>query len=232
MVKPTAVLASCLTVAWSVLTGCSVLTGGRAVPADTGGPRPVSASALHRALLDSAAVNGIMGGSEMTLRESRLRMFDGRPQFSELGCMVAWTPAEQTVYAHSGWTAVVAQTLSDKPGRSDHFVVQAVVAFPSRRHADDFFGRAAEQWIPCGDQTFVTNRGGGDPAASWTFAAVSTVDSTLWMTQHQDQSAGWSCQRALRVTNNVAIDVLACKFFADDEAITIAEGIDARLPSV
>jgi hypothetical protein len=34
------------------------------------------------------------------------------------------------------------------------------------------------------------------------------------------------------VANNVAIDVLACKLYVSDEAVTIANGIDARLPSV
>ena len=34
------------------------------------------------------------------------------------------------------------------------------------------------------------------------------------------------------VSNNVAVDVLACRFGVGDEAVTIAHGIDTRLPSV
>jgi hypothetical protein len=116
-------------------------------------------------------------------------------------------------------------------GASDHFVIQAVVDFPSRKDARQFFDETAQNWTPCGDRSFTTSRG-GDTDAVWTFEAVSNADSTLWMTQRQKNSPGWTCQRALRVTNNVAIDVLACKLFASDEAVTIVDGIDARLPSV
>jgi hypothetical protein len=82
--------------------------------------------------------------------------------------------------------------------------------------------------MSCGNLTFSTTRSGGD----WTFDTVSHVDSTLWETQRQLNSPGWACQRALRVSNNVAIDVLACKRYAADEAMTIVHAIDARLPSV
>lgn len=232
MAKPTAMVRSGLPLVCAVLAGCSVLTGGQPAPADADGPRPVAGSALRGALLDSAEINDIMGASGMTIRDTRLRLFDGSPQFTDRTCMVAWTPAEQTVYAHTGWTAAVAQTLSEIPGRSRHFVVQAVVDFPSRADAHAFFANTVQKWTPCGDQTFITNRGGGDANAAWTFDSVSNAASTLWMTQRQDHGSGWSCQRALRVSNNVAIDVLACKFYAADEAVTIVHGIDARLPSV
>ncbi len=232
MRKPAAVMGAGLILACSVLAGCSAVIPGSSVPADTDGPRPVPALALHAVLLSAATVNDIMGASDMTVKDSRSRLFDGGSQFTDGECMVAWTPAEQTVYAHTSWTGVAAQTLLETPGRSDYFVIQAAISFPSRRYADDFFDRTAQRWIPCGDRTFVTKRSGRESDASWTFDAVSNADSTLWMTQRQGDSAGWSCQRALRVSNNIAIDVLACKQYASDEAITIAHGIDERLPSV
>lgn len=230
MVKPAAVFGSVLLLAGQLLSGCSGLTGGRAVPADTNGPRPVSESALQRALLSTSTLNDIMGGPQLTLKETRSRLFDDSAQFSDPACMLAWTPAEQTGYAQTGWTAMVAQTFSDRSGASRYFVIQSVVDFPSRQRADEFFQHAVKQWTPCGARTFAVKRG-QNTDSSWVFDTVSQADSTLWMTQRQSRSAGWSCQRALRVSNNVAIDVLACKFYAGDEAITIAHGIDARLPS-
>lgn len=232
MRKTTAVLSSVLMLAGSVLTGCSRLAAGQAVPADSDGPRPVLASALPEVLLEPGMVNDIMGASSMTVRDSTTRLFDGRKQFRVADCMIAWTPAEQSVYARSGWRAVLAQTLLETRGVADHFVIQAVVDFPSRTAARSFFDEAALEWKPCGDRTFTTPRRGSDSNVSWTFDAVYDTDSTLWMKQNQIDSTGWSCQRALRISNNVAIDVLACKEFAIDEAVTIAEGIDARLPSV
>jgi hypothetical protein len=212
-----------------LLAGCATLTEGRAMPADTDGPRPVPASALHDVLLRSATINDIMGASTMTVKDSRTQMFDDSLQFADRDCMAAWTPAEETVYVKSDWTAMLAQTLLEAPAAaSEHFVIQAVVAFPARKDANHFFDQTAQAWMSCGNRTFSTTRSGGD----WTFDTVSHVDSTLWETQRQLNSPGWACQRALRVSNNVAIDVLACKRYAADEAMTIVHAIDARLPSV
>ncbi|OBH18487.1 sensor domain-containing protein [Mycolicibacter terrae] len=215
--------------ACAMLPGCSRVTGGRAVPADHDGPRPVAASMLPDLLLDASTVSDIMGSSGMRVKDSRSRMFDSGGQFPDHDCMAAWMPVEQSVYTGTNWTATIVQTLSEPD--LDHFVIQAATVFVNRADAQGFFDATARRWAPCGERSFTTTKDGyGD--TPWTFDTVAGVDSTVWMTQHQDDSAGWSCQRALRVANNVAIDVLACKLYVSDEAVTIANGIDARLPSV
>ncbi|MEO6795280.1 MAG: sensor domain-containing protein [Mycobacterium sp.] len=229
MRKRTAWAASVLVLACAVLAGCSKVTGGRAVPADHDGPRPVAASTLPDLLLEASTVSDIMGAPGMRVDDSRSRMFDAGRQFPDRDCMAAWMPVEQSVYGDTNWAATVAQTLSESA--LDHFVIQAATVFASRADAQGFFDATARRWAPCGERTFATSKD-GYADTPWTFDAVADVDSTLWMTQHQDDSAGWSCQRALRVANNVAIDVLACKLYVSDEAVTIANGIDARLPSV
>lgn len=213
-------------------TGCSARIEGRATPADHDGPRPVPAAALHGALLDTRTINDIMGASGMAVRDAGTRLFSGVTQFTDPACMPAWTPAEETAYAGTDWTSAFTQSLLETPVNPDHFVIQAVVRFPSRESASGFFDRSAEQWPKCAERTFDTRADDGQPGASWQFDVVRNADSTLWMTQTQNDSPGWGCQRALRVSRNVAIDVLACKFYATDEAVTIAHGIDARLPSV
>lgn len=222
-------LASVLVLACAVTAGCSRVTDGVAVPADHDGPRPVAASTLPDLLLDASTVSDIMGTAGMRVNDSRTRMFDAGRQFLDRACMPAWMPVEQSVYADTGWTATLAQTLTESA--LDHFVIQAVTVFGSRGDAQSFFDDTTRRWMPCGERTFKTSKDGYSDTP-WTFDVVSDVDSTVWMTQHQDDSAGWSCQRALRVANNVAIDVLACKLYVSDEAVTIANGIDARLPSV
>ncbi|ORW96026.1 hypothetical protein AWC28_10845 [Mycolicibacter terrae] len=215
--------------ACAVVAGCSRVTEGRAVPADHDGPRPVAASMLPDLLLEASTVSDIMGSAGMRVKDSRSRMFDSGRQFPDLDCMVAWMPAEQSVYAGTNWAATMVQTLSETA--LDHFVIQAATVFVNRVDAQSFFDTTARRWALCGERSFTTTKNGyGD--TPWTFDTVTDVDSTVWMTQHQDDSAGWSCQRALRVANNVAIDVLACKLYVSDEAVTIANGIDARLPSV
>jgi hypothetical protein len=225
----TAALTSVLVLACAVVAACTRLTGGHAVPADHDGPRPVAASTLPDLLMEASTVSDIMGSVGMRVTDARTRMFDSGKQFPDRDCMAAWTPVEQSVYADTHWTATIVQTLSE--AALDHFVIQAVTAFHTRGDAQNFFDATARGWTPCGERSFTTSKDGYSDTP-WTFDVVADVDSTVWMTQHQNDSAGWSCQRALRVANNVAIDVLACKLYVSDEAVTIANGIDARLPSV
>lgn len=220
---------SVLVLACAVVAGCSRVTGGLAIPADHDGPRPVASSMLTELLLEASTVSDIMGSADMRVKDSRSRMFDAGRQFPDPDCMAAWMPAEKTVYSDADWTATIAQTLTESA--LDHFVIQAATVFANRDAAQGFFDATARHWNPCGERTFATSKD-GYADTPWTFDRVADVDSTVWMTQHQDDSAGWSCQRALRVSNNVAIDVLACKLYISDEAVTIANGIDARLPSV
>lgn len=229
MRKRTAGLACTLVLACVVMSGCTRTTGGRAVPADHDGPRPVAASALPDLLLDAATVSDIMSAPAMRVTDARTKMFDEGKKFADSACLVAWMPAERSVYADTDWTSTMVQSLSEST--LDHYVIQAATVFRDRDQARRFFDDTARRWIPCGERTFGA-RNEGYTETSWTFDVVTDVDSTVWMTQHQDDSAGWSCQRALRVSNNVAIDVLACKLYVSDEGVTIVNGIDARLPSV
>lgn len=222
-------LACTLVLAAAVLANCVRATGGVAVPADQDGPRPVTAAMLPELLLKPTTVNDIMGADGLRVKDSRTQMFDSGRQFPDHNCLAAWMPVEKSVYAGADWTATLTQTLTERAG--DHFVIQAATVFATRDEARRFFDATARGWNSCGERTFATLKNGRRDA-SWTFDRVADVDSTVWMTQHQDDSAGWSCQRALRVTNNVAIDVLACKLYVSDEAVTIAHGIDARVPSV
>ncbi|WP_082103933.1 sensor domain-containing protein [Mycolicibacter arupensis] len=222
-------LACTLALTCAVLADCARVTGGAAVPADSDGPRPVTAAMLPELLLEASTVNDIMGAHGMRVKDSRSRMFDSGRQFPDHSCLAAWMPIEKAVYTDTDWTATLAQTLAQNS--QDHVAIQAATVFADREVARSFFDVTAQHWKSCGERTFTTTKD-GSPQSEWTFDNVSDVDSTVWMTQHQDDSPGWSCQRALRVTNNVAIDVLACKFYVSDEAVTIANGIDARLPSV
>ncbi|MEB3071548.1 sensor domain-containing protein, partial [Mycolicibacter sp. MYC017] len=76
MRKRTAGLACTLVLACVVVAGCTRVTGGRAVPADHDGPRPVAASALPELLLDAATVSDIMGAPGMRVKDARTKMFD------------------------------------------------------------------------------------------------------------------------------------------------------------
>ncbi len=61
-------------------------------------------------------------------------------------------------------------------------------------------------------------------------AAINKVGGTLSTSEVQEGGDGWSCQRALTVRNNIAIDVLACASpLAGGSAVDIAEQIAAKV---
>jgi hypothetical protein len=61
-------------------------------------------------------------------------------------------------------------------------------------------------------------------------AGVNKVSGTLSISEAQEGGDGWSCQRALTVRNNVAIDVLTCASpLAGGSAVDIAEQIAAKV---
>nr|WP_165964958.1 sensor domain-containing protein [Mycobacterium eburneum] len=215
-----------------VLTGCSTMVDGRAVPADTDGPKPVPKSAFTHALLDTGEISDIMGASAMTVKTTLDELHEEK-DFPDTTCTAAWMPVENSAYADSGWTSLRGQVLADDTDApTDHYVIQALVGFKSHTEAQDFFEKTAKDWTSCGDQTFTNHHHSDNTDTRWDFGETTNEDSTLTVTQSQQNTPGWGCQRAMRVSNNVAIDVIACKMHADDEGTAIIDQIDARLPSV
>lgn len=220
-----------LLVAGGLLAGCSAVTTGQPVPADHDGPIPVPDSALRKALLDGDALDTIMDASGMKEQTSTDKPFSDDTEFDS-SCLAPWQPIPDSVYDDSGYSAINAKTFreDDSSGSKRHVVWQAVVSFKSRAEATDLFGQMSDDWTSCQDRQFTTRSSSGN--TDWEFSAVETDESTLTLTQTQLNTPGWSCQHAVRASNNVIIDVLACKVHSADEAKTIVEDIDAKLPSV
>jgi PknH-like protein len=64
----------------------------------------------------------------------------------------------------------------------------------------------------------------------WTVSDVSNDNGMLSTTQVQEGGDGWTCQRALTVRNNVAIDIVTCTFSqSGSPAVDIAAQIAAKV---
>ena len=111
-------------------------------------------------------------------------------------------PAQASVYNGSGWIATRRQDLSD----SSHDIWQAVVSFPSANDAARFFSASAQRWPACSMRQFLYISP-GQPDMTWTFEPIAITNGTLSTTATKKDAGGWACQRALTVSNNVAIDV-------------------------
>ncbi|OBG35887.1 sensor domain-containing protein [Mycobacterium sp. E3198] len=219
----------------ALAVGCTTVSGGRAVPADHSGPlprNPVAVSALDGLLLDEGQINTALNAASMKVWFSADAMWDWSSSISDKDCLPLDGPAQDKVYAGSSWTAIRGQRLDDSVDDSkgrDHYAIQAVIAYPSARDANAFYDSSAQTWSACANRRF-SDLPQGKPPVVWTVAGIDKVNGTLSTSEVQEGGDGWTCQRALTVRNNVAVDVLACASpLAGGSAIGIAERIAAKV---
>jgi serine/threonine kinase PknH len=168
---------------------------------------PVAEAALEGLLLSPADINTAMGAIGMTASQTNNRMEDHSAAVSDKDCLFVAAAAEAPVYAGSGWTAVCGQYLTEPGAGVDHLVAQVVVSFPSANDAGAFFTASAQHWPACSNRRF-TRTAAGQPSVVLTVGPVTNTNGTLSVTQTEGFSANsWTCQQALTVANNVAIDV-------------------------
>jgi PknH-like extracellular domain len=130
----------------SALTaGCTTEVSGKAVPADTSGPlpqTPVAVTALDGLLLDASQINDAMNATSMKVGFNATAMWDWSSGVSDTNCLAVDGPAQDKVYAGTGWTAMRGQRLDDSVDDSkkrNQYAIQAVVAYPSARDANAFY---------------------------------------------------------------------------------------------
>lgn len=214
--------------------GCTTVIAGSATPADTSGPlpqAPVAAAALDGLLLNAGAINSVLSAG-MRLRDSATAMWDASPIFSDKNCLAMDGPAQQAVYADTGWTAMRGQRFDDSfddPRVRNASAAEAVIAYPSARQANTFYDASVRRWFACANRKF-SEHPTGKPEVVWTAGEAHKVGGTLSTSKVQESIDGWTCQRALTVRNNVAIDVATCgSFLAGGSAVDIAQQIAAKV---
>jgi hypothetical protein len=213
--------------------GCTSTVNGKAVAADkTGTPNPVAVSALDGLLLDVGQINSALGATAMKPWFSAKTMWDWSSGITDKNCLAVDGPAQEKVYAGTGWTAIRGERLDDSIDDSKkrrHYAIQAVVAYPSAHDANAFYDSSAPTWSACSKRRYaeVTT---GQPDTVWTVAPISNDNGMLTTSLVQEGGDGWTCQRALAVRNNVAIDIVACSYGqSGSPAFDIAQQIAAKV---
>jgi hypothetical protein len=215
--------------------GCTTTVSGRPVPADNSGPpilHPVSVSALDGLLLDTNEINKSLNAGAMKVWFSASEMWDWSSGVSDNNCLAVDGPAQDRVYAGTGWMGVRGQRLDDSVDGSpkrNHYAIQAVVAYPSAREAKALYDSSVRSWAACANRRF-SDAPHGRNQTVWTVADTHEVSGTLSTSEVQEGGGGWACQRALTVRNNIAIDTVTCAYFlAGGSAVDIAERIAAKV---
>lgn len=215
--------------------GCGATTAGTALPMAP--VPPTTADTLSALLLSASEVggalagNGLAGDDLVVTRDVRELWNDGA-RFESTGCLAIGGAAQQGVYADSGWTGMHGQILREPPTAPEwsHFAVQAVVLFETARAAADFYARSQNSWAGCSDRDLTYTQQPA-PDQLWSVGPISTDADVLSVSRTQQGPQRWSCQRALAVRVNVAVDVEACSLGAPTSAAAaIATRIGERLP--
>jgi hypothetical protein len=214
----------------------------------TSPPPAVGQSALANLLLSPAEIDTTLGltGTASVNKIDKLQDDSDFKQPSAAGwkfpdeCIYAAGPAMASVYAGSGNTAVSGDRDSASPpaGSNDPKaeVSQAVVSFPSANEANAFFTTSSQRWPACANRQ-LTPSGTDNFIVSFAVGPVSNANATLTTTVNvklANPDPGGapldvSCQRALTVRNNVAIDVNGCRNNPGDLAVNVVNQIAGKV---
>jgi hypothetical protein len=219
----------------TVTVGCTATVDGAAVAADKSGPLPpppIAVSALDGLLLDAAPINTALAASLMKVWLDAKVMWDWSASVIDKNCLAVDGPAQEKVYANTGWSAIRGQRLDDSVDDSKkrtHYAIQAVVAFPTAPDAAAFYDSSVQSWNACSNRRF-NDLNPGKADTVWTVGAIANANGMLSGSHVQEGGDGWTCQRALTVRNNVAIDVATCGFSPSGGiAVNVAEQIAAKV---
>jgi hypothetical protein len=208
-------LALALVSAWIFVASCS------------GTPRPVAADALDGLLLSPAEIEIVMNAKGITVNQTSTEMPDDSANIPDQDCRFIDAPAETPVYDGSGWIAVRSQYLREPGDDVEHEIWQAVVSFPSANDAARFFSASTQRWPACSNRQYHYVIDPGQPDVVFAVGPIVKIDNTLSTTR--EGGDGSACQRALTVSNNIAIDVATCPNNPGNTAVKIADQIAAKV---
>jgi hypothetical protein len=204
-----------------LLAGCSTSNAAESAPAPRKIiPRPLMDRELPVLLLTPEEAADTMAAPGMAVTETQTAMSDNSAIMAPPECLALDGAAEAVVYNGSGFTAERDMSLNDG-NDFKHYLKQAVVRFPYHEMAAAFFDASAQQWPACHDYTHTQS------GSQWTAAGITNADGTLSAgTTYQDAAApGWGCGRALKLVNNIIVDVNTCSAAPADSAVRVANRI-------
>ncbi len=206
---------------------------------------PVAQAALANLLLSPAEIDSLLGTTGMASQEKFDKpQDDNAKQHWPQGwtwpaeCLYALGPAEGPVITDAGYTAINGDdsVAPLPPGSVDinPEVTQAVLLFPSANEANAFFATSSQRWPACADHQFTTPGDADTPELAWKVGPTSTANATLTATLSMTATKNgathtMSCQRALTVRNNIAIDVATCRNDSADLGVKVANQIAGKV---
>ncbi len=184
----------------------------------------ITPTSLGGLLLSVDQINTAMGASGMSVVGTMTTPPDNSAPVSDPACLPLTAAVQAKVYEGSRYSAMHAEVVGKGQQEAAD---QAVVLFSSPQDASSFFTASTKSWGACSNRQFTLTMNGNSQVQ--TVSPVSNTNGTLSATITGANSAG-SCDRALTVAYNVAVDIFTCGG-PPGSAVNIAHQIAAKVPA-
>jgi PknH-like extracellular domain len=200
---------------------------------------PLAQSALDGLLPTPDEVNAAMSVTGMTVQQNGTAMQTDYDKKWPSECFFTSSSAEDPAYAGSGFTAVRVQTVGASSAPNDGSpppsATTGLVLFPAANEANALFTASSQRWAACADRQFtVPPEKPDDPEQRFQTKPLTNANGVLSLAITGTVSgpginSTLTCQRALTVRNNVAIDISTCGKDPGDTAVAIANQIGGKV---
>jgi serine/threonine-protein kinase len=188
----------------------------------------VTATQLRPILLTGDEIASAAKGQSVVLETDGSSLSDDAATVDNPQCLGAWAPAQQAVYARSGYTGVAAQQLrSLNENAWQDSVNQAVIAFPSQDSVGISYVNQRGQWGLCGGKP-LTVTAPGQPPQTWDFGQPVTASGVLTLTATLRGGTA-ACQHGILTRGNVLLDIRQCRASGTDVAALVTAA-SAKVP--
>lgn len=221
--------AAAIAIAVAVSCGCSSTVTGVAVRDANVAPndvQPLRESELDSVLLALDELNGIVGATELDIVVDGWEMSDNAEAVSDPDCVGSIFGAEDVAYQGSGWTAMRDQVAREPGDGNEHWIEQAAVLYPTPEQATAFVAASTSSWRDCSGFSVAVDD--ASTSSIWLIDDVELHDDVVTQVIAQEDSEGWECQHALTAVANLSVEVLACAFGIDDEAVQAIDALVAN----
>ncbi|MCH9732739.1 MAG: sensor domain-containing protein [Actinomycetia bacterium] len=221
MFKPAAVVLA----AAAIMAGFSSVSAAYGAPAaplpqfTSGGPQLEDLSDLLLETEEFAAITGATGAR--TLGGPFAEPYNSAAGLDSPSCASAYTPAEKSSYAGSGYRDLSTTIVLDAARQNS--MTQAVIRFPDHSHISTYANNLKEQWVGCANRE-LTHTDADGSASRWQVGEPTVTSNKVLVLPLHSLDNGVTCQRAAGGIGAIFIDVLACATEATDygEATVVA----------
>ncbi len=184
-------------------------------------------------LADESVINAIMGNTELHVYY-KYRELPGWPDgdvYSRPECMPVTANAMEAGYHGRKYGQVRGARLADNRPGTPRSIDEAVVAFDSNAAAQALVSATVQTWQACAN-AMLTITSANRPTARWTMETPRVVDGVQVVdAADPDMTAlGWRTSHAMRVAENVLIDVRVTDYGVSDQAARVANAIAGGNP--